>query len=392
MIETLLFWLNSFALFYMLLTSVVFLRNRFELTNLIYQKPDSSFTKKISVCIPARNEEAVIGKLLESVCTQKHGNFEILVLDDNSEDRTAEIIKRYSEKFPGLVRKIDGAPKPEDWLGKPWACNQLGKTATGNIILFLDADTELYDQFLEKLEATFKKYNLDMLTVWPEQIMRGFWQQSAMPLVYYALLTLLPSIYVYRKPRWMPSFVYKRFSDTFAAACGQCVAFTKQAYSEISGHESVKSEIVEDVELAREIKNKGLILRMFSGVGSIRCDMYQSSKEMFQGFRKNFLAGFNYSIPKFLSAALIHIIVFIIPFYSIIHAWIFRYAEIFFMAAGVISLVLLHRLILAVWFRWNPIYAFTHPIGVLWFQWLGMVKIYDYLTGNKVLWKGRKVS
>ena len=392
MIETLLFWFNSFALLYLLLTSIVFLRNRFELTNLAYQKNDESESKKISVCIPARNEEAVIGKLLESVCSQEHRNFEVLVLDDHSEDQTAEIINRFQKQFPGLITRIDGAPKPDDWLGKPWACNQLGKSASGNIILFLDADTELYDRFLERFEATFEKYNLDMATVWPEQKLRGFWQQSAIPLVYYALLTLLPSIYVYRKPRWMPSFVYKRFADTFAAACGQCIAFTKQAYSEIGGHEAVKSEIVEDVELARIAKKRGLKLRMFAGIGSIRCEMYRSSGEMFQGFRKNFLAGFDYSVPKFISAALVHIIVFILPFYSILHAWLFRNPELFFMAAGTITLILMHRLMLSIWFRWNPIYGFFHPLGVFWFQWLGIVKLYDIITGNKVLWKGRKVS
>lgn len=392
MIAILLFWLTTFSLFWLLLTSLVLIRNRFSFKPLGKVKKDQTIPgKKISVCIPARNEESVLGQLLQSVCSQEYQNFEVIVLDDNSSDRTPEIISEYSTRFPDIVKGIKGEPKPDKWLGKPWACHQLSEFADGDLLLYLDADTRLYPGFLTGIAGQFAENRLDMITVWPEQELSGFWQKTVLPLVYYALVTMLPAEYVYRDPRWMPSFLAKKFRPAFAAACGQCIGFTNTAYSKIGGHAAVKSAVVEDVELAKIAKRKSLTMRMFTGIGAVTCSMYRSAKEMFSGFRKNFLAGYGYSLPLFISAALLHLIVFVLPFYAIVHAWITFDRPLFFMAASSVSLILLHRLILAIWFRWNPIYALTHPIGVLWFQWLGLVKIADHITGKKVTWKGRNV-
>lgn len=346
---------------------------------------------KISVCIPARNEEDVLGTLLQSVCTQQYHKFEVIVLDDHSTDHTPEILSEYKRKFPGIINHINGEPKPEKWLGKPWACHQLSEKADGDLLLYLDADTRLYPGFLQRIAQEVYLGELDMITVWPEQKLNGFWQQTVLPLVYYALVTLLPAVYVQRDPRWMPPFLAKKFRPAFAAACGQCIGFTREAYQKIGGHKAVKNAVVEDVELAKIAKRKALNLRMYTGIGAISCSMYPSASEMFNGFRKNFLAGFNHSLPLFVAAAILHIIVFILPFYAIVHAWITIDRPLFFMAASSVSLILMHRLILAIWFRWNPIFALSHPIGVLWFQWLGLVKIGDHLTGKKVSWKGRDV-
>lgn len=390
MSTTPLFWLTAFSLFWLLFTSMILIRNRFSFTPLGLNK-NSTHGRKISVCIPARNEEDVLERLLQSVCTQDYQNYEIIVLDDNSSDRTPEIISEYKALYPEKLKDINGEPMPKKWLGKPWACHQLSESAAGELLLFLDADTRLYPGFLSRIAEEFSEKDLDMITVWPEQELTGIWQQTVLPLVYYALVTMLPADYLHRDPRWMPSFLAKKFRPAFAAACGQCIAFTREAYDNIEGHTAVKNAVVEDVELAKIAKNNSLKIRMYTGIGSISCSMYSSAKEMFNGFRKNFLAGFNNSLPLFISAALLHLIVFVLPFYAIIHAWITIDRPLFFMAASSVALILLHRLILAVWFKWNPIYALTHPIGVLWFQILGLIKIGDHLTGKKVSWKGRKV-
>lgn len=391
MIETSLLWLNSFALLFMLATSLVLLRNRVNLTGL---PTDDTLTKslpKISVCIPARNEEKNLATLLKSAVSQNYTNVEIIVLDDNSTDRTPEIIESFVTQYPDKVVRIQGKEKPSDWLGKPWACHQLGKQASGHYLVFVDADTVLAPNMLTGTISAFNKYDLDMLTVWPRQIMVTFWEKTVIPLIYYALVTLLPSIYVYRSPRWLPSYFRKRFATAFAAACGQCVAFKKDAYKEINGHSSVKTEIVEDVELAKKAKAAGLTLRMFEGVGTISCRMYRSEKEIFQGLRKNFLEGFGNSLSVFIAAALLHITVFLIPIFTIAYAIITLNSMLLFLSVASVTLLLLHRLILAVWFKWNPIYSFTHPLGVIWFQRLGIVKMWDRITGKKVQWKGRNV-
>ncbi|MEX0905065.1 MAG: glycosyltransferase family 2 protein [Balneolaceae bacterium] len=386
---TLLYWLLSSALLYLLGTSLILARNRYELTSL--PKKSESGSHKISVCIPARNEEKNIGQLLDAVCTQSYNHFDVHVLDDQSTDSTPSILNEYSQKFPGLLNVYKGKDKPDDWVGKPWACSQLAEKSDGDILLFLDADTIPEPGFLSRTEQAFSEYQLDMLTVWPRQIMKSFWEQAVLPIVYYSFLTILPTIYVYRKPRWMPASLYRRMASVFAAACGQCIAFTRTAYQCIGGHQSVKSIVLEDVEIARQTRRKGLHLRMFEGVDSISCRMYRSESEIFEGLRKNLLAGFNHSIPRLSAGLLFHLIVFVLPFFTLITSLLLPDAFLFFLSVGIVSIILLQRLIISTWFRWNPAYAFSHPIGILWFERLGAVKISDHLTGRKTRWKDREV-
>lgn len=281
--------------------------------------------------------------------------------------------------------------KPEKWLGKPWACQQLGNLADGKILLFLDADTVLKNHTLSSISAAFYNHPIQMLSVWPQQLTVTFWEKVIIPLIYYALVTILPSIYVYRKPRWMPNRFYHRFKTAFAASCGQCIAIQNDAYREISGHNSVKNQIVDDVELAKEVKRHDFKLRMFHGVDSISCRMYKNETEIFEGFRKNFFPGFKYNYILFIASALYHLIVFVVPFISLIYSIFLGIPHLLFLSTASVSIILMHRLLLAVWFRWDPIYAFTHPLGVLWFQRLGIYSISDHFFGKKKRWKGRVI-
>lgn len=384
-------WMLIFSLTYLLTTSVVLIRNRFDLTTVTSYNKDTVPQPKISVCIPARNEEKNIANLLESIIIQDYSSFEILVLDDHSTDRTNTIVTDLRHDHPDLIQIFPGKPKPDHWLGKPWACHQLGNKATGELLLYLDADTILEPNALVNIASTFRHFNLDMIAIWPKQILGTFWEKTVIPLIYYALVTLLPAIYVYRDPRWMPSFMGKRLRPAFAAANGQCIAFTKECYKRIDGHKAVRNHVVEDVELAKAVKRHNGKLRMFNGVGTVQCRMYRNNVEMFSGLRKNFLAGFQYSLLLFISAALLHLVVFILPFITIFIAIYMNNPELLFLSIASVTIILLHGLLLAQWFQWNPLYSFTHPIGICWFQYLGVIKIYDHLTGKKTEWKGRKV-
>jgi len=392
-----LFWLTAFSLAYLLATSLVFLRNRVEFTSLRlhYREPydgdDSSKMPKITVCVPARNEEQNIETVLQSVCSQRYPEFELLVLDDHSDDATPELIQKMKDLYPEIIKTVQAKEKPDDWLGKPWACQQLGDAASGDLLLFLDADTTLKPGMLNSTAHAFSDHGLDMITVWPQQTLKTFWERMVVPLIYYALLTLLPAIYVYRAPRWLPPFLRKKISPMFAAACGQCIGFTKAAYQKLGGHNSVKDQVVEDVELAKRAKRAGLSLRMFEGVGTISCRMYRSEKEIFSGLRKNFFAGFNRSILLFIFMAILHLVVFVLPFFTLPYSIATASPALLFLSTGSVALILLHRTLLAVWFRWNPAWGFLHAVSVLWFQRLGFVTLLDHLRGKKVKWKGRKV-
>lgn len=372
----------------MILTSAVLLRNRFEFKSITEQQ-NVQETKdiKVSICVPARNEEDVIERCIRSLVNQNYKNLEILVLDDNSEDKTSEILKHLEAGFQNL-KIISGSPKPKDWLGKPWACHQLSKKATGDILVFIDADVWLESNVI--LKSVSKLKNFDAITIWPQQIVIGLLEKLIVPAVYFSLLTLLPAVYVERSPRWMPHTMRSYFNKKFVAACGQFIAFNKQAYDAINGHEGVKTQVVEDMELARNLKNHSFSLSMANGIDSVYCRMYTSSSEIWQGFQKNFLSGFG-NVFEFLIMAILHLLFFLFPIYSLIVGLINDQLLVTILSVGIIILYICQRLILNLWFKCNWWMAFFHPLSVLWFQALGLKCIINRIFGLKSTWKGRQI-
>ncbi len=376
------------ALFFMMVTSIVLLRNRFQFESIANQSITNVTTEpKISICIPARNEENVISKCVKSILSQNYSNFEVLVLDDNSDDKTPNILQDLALSHQQL-HVFKGKAKPIEWLGKPWACHQLSKKANGDILLFIDADVWMTPDTIAKIVS--KMDNYDALTVWPEQKVYGFLEQLIVPTVYFALLTLLPTIYVERSPRWIPTFISKHLDQKFVAACGQCIAFKKSAYQTINGHKSVKNEVVEDMELARKLKEHHLVLSMCNGIDTIYCRMYTSGSEIWQGFQKNFYAGFNNPF-EFLLMAIIHFLFFLLPIASLIMGIAQKNDTFFTLSVLIVATYITQRLVLNHWFKWNWWIALLHPISVIWFQCLGIKCIYNKLFRIKAVWKGRQV-
>lgn len=366
------------ALFWQGLTSLVFVWNLRVFRALPAESPAT--TPRISVLIPARNEEISIRTCVGSLLDQDYPEYEILVLDDQSEDATAQILA--SMRSPRLTVRT-GGPKPDGWLGKPNACRQLSEAATGDILLFADADTWFSKDALSRLARAFETTEADMVTVWPMQQLGGFWERVVVPMVYYSLFTLLPARYVMSDPRWMPRSLRPRFRPMFAAACGQFIAMRRGMYEAIGGHGRVREAIVEDVALAKAVKQTGGTVWMAHGSQSVGCRMYRSHSELWNGFRKNFLAGFGHNIPVFVAAAVLHLAAYVAPFLML--PWYPR------LAAFVILIPILIRFVLARWYGWPTAYATTHVLGVLWFQALGMQVLADRIFRRKAQWKGRPV-
>lgn len=350
--------------------------------------PDNNEKPKVSICIPARNEASVIERCVTSALKQNYPRFEVLVLDDQSTDGTGEILAKLSGIINNLIH-IKGKEKPNDWLGKPWACHQLSEAASGDILIFIDADVWLDEDSIPK--AVKELSDVDAITVWPEQILASFWEKQVIPLVYFALYTLLPSRYVKHAPKWLPSFLRNRFAPKFAAACGQFIAFSKNAYSKINGHESVKDQIIEDVELAKNIKSNGLTLKMLHGVDTVFCRMYSSDSELWNGLRKNFFVGFGKNTVFFLLMSILHLIVFIVPIFTFVYGFQVNSMELLIWSSISLILIFFQRATLNYIFRWDIYSAFTHGLGVLWFQVLGLQCLVDHFTGKSVSWKGRKL-
>ena len=272
-------------------------------------KDRSASWPTVSILIPARNEASVIGQTVSRLLAQTYPDFEIIVLDDHSQDATAEIA-RSAGYGDARLRVIGGQPLPAGWLGKNWACHQLAQHATGEWLIFVDADVNWQPAALAAVVTAIEQTRADVLTVWPTQHSQNWPERMVVPLMALAIIGYLPLPLVHHTP-W----------PALAAANGQCLAFRRQAYTLIGGHAAVRGEVLEDVILARRVKAHRLRLRMVDGNWLIGCRMYQNWAGVRDGFAKNILAGYGDRIPLLMLATLFHLLIFVMPWVWLILGW-----------------------------------------------------------------------
>ena len=250
-----------------------------------YPMPDHF--PKISVLIPARDEENNIGQCVRSLLNQDYPDFEVLVLDDNSTDGTWQVLSEIASEDKRL-HAIRGRKLPDGWFGKHWACYQLAQTAGGHLFLFTDADTHHHPLALREAVAALIAREADLLTAFPHEEVISWGERLTVPLFPWFIIAFLPLFLAYRLR-----------SPSLSATVGQFMLFRRQAYEQIGGYESIRQEAVDDVALGRQIKAEGLKWRMINGGERIQCRMYHSFREGYRGFTKNLFAGFGYKILKF---------------------------------------------------------------------------------------------
>ena len=162
------------------------------LSNLRYLRhlpgyPPITSHPRFSVLVPARNEESNIGNCVQGLLAQDYPDFQIVVLDDNSTDRTWEILQSYASKDSRL-KLIKGKPLPDDWLGKHWACHQLADQADGEYLLFVDADTLHEPCMLKKSASAMLTERADLISALPCQVVVTWSERLAVPAFYVGLL------------------------------------------------------------------------------------------------------------------------------------------------------------------------------------------------------------
>ncbi len=238
----------------------------------------------VSILIPARNEEENIGALLEQVSTFEDHNLEIIVYNDHSTDKTESIIQHWALRNPN-IKLLDGGALPQGWLGKNHACHQLALAATGDILLFLDADVSVKKDVIKRSINYLQKYELHLLSIFPKQIVKSFGEKVSVPLMNWVLLSILP-IYLIRKSK----------NKIFSAANGQFMMFKATTYKTIWPHEKYKSHKVEDIAIIRLFKQKGLTSDTRLGDNDISCRMYAGLDDAIEGFIKNIFQFFGDSV------------------------------------------------------------------------------------------------
>lgn len=350
-------------------TNALFFYRR--LTNYTQQSADNA--PLVSILIPARNEAHHIGDTVQRLCRLDYPALEIIMLDDDSTDDTATIAQNAATGDPRF-RLISGEPLPDGWTGKNWACHQLAQAASGDLLVFTDADVKWQPDALRAAVNYMTQSNADLVSVWSTQETVSAGERLIVPLMMFVLMAYLPLGLVH----------HTRFS-AFAAANGQCMIWRKTAYQQIGGHAAVANVVLEDVTLARLAKRSRFRIRLIDAAGLLRCRMYDNWAAVRDGFAKNILAGYGGSVTLLLLATVFHWLVFIVPLLL---------AVIGIRPALNLALYLLAvtvRALTAGYTRQRIIDAFTMPLSVILMTRIAMKAIQWHMRGG-VQWKDRTIT
>jgi chlorobactene glucosyltransferase len=240
----------------------------------------------LSVVIPARNEAHQIETVVRSVLASTYVPLEVLVVDDRSTDDTAAVVERLAREDRRL-RLVRGEPLPAGWYGKPWACRQGARAATGDILVFTDADTA-HDPALLAHAVSFLRFaQADLLTLAPRQLIVSFWERLIMPQIWVVLGT-----------RYHPSTVNRATAPRDVVANGQFMMFPRASYEAMGTHELVKGEVVEDLAFAQHAVRQGRRLRFAFANTLMTTRMYRSLGELVEGWSKNLYLGARLTFPN----------------------------------------------------------------------------------------------
>jgi chlorobactene glucosyltransferase len=350
--------------------------------------PPEADAPLVSILVPARNEARNIEPCAASLLAQDYPHYELIVLDDHSEDGTGEIVRRLGLSETGQRRIISGDALPVGWTGKNWACHQLSLAARGHYLFFTDADTVHAPGTVSAAVATMREYRADLLSAWPRLIMKTLGEKLILPMI------LLLGMIIY--PHWLVLLLQKypavaallptSMRRMLGAGNGQFIFFTRAAYDRLGGHAALRDHLVEDVALGRAVAarmGEGMRLLNCEALRFSTCRMYQSFPEVWEGFTKNIRAAFENSLASFLFIGATQFCGFLLPFVLVIFPSPAR--PLILVQIGVIYLI---RVVLALRFRTSLLSCLLHPVGEMLALAIGL-NSWRLLATKGVTWKGR---
>lgn len=338
----------------------------------------------LSVVVPARNEARSIVSCVESICASEYPDFEVVVVDDRSEDDTGALARAVDPGQARAVSVLEGTPVPSGWLGKPWACHQGSQAAQGDLLLFTDADTWHHPGLLRRAVASLQEDRADALTVVGRQEMLTFWEKLVQPQVFFGMAQVFPNTRsILRREHWRR-----------AIANGQYLLFNRDAYDGLGGHGAVRASVVEDLRLAQILTRDGYTLTVRYGADVFSTRMYRSLGELVAGWSKNSAMGARQIAGRFVGSLLSLALLILVPL-----VWLLPPALVFEGLVGDISAPLF------AWAAWSfgvsvllwgavsrflgvsAMYGLLYPLGacVLWF-----ITAKSLFRGTRVEWKGRQ--
>ncbi len=330
---------------------------------------------RISVCIPARNEERDIEACVRAAAASRVDLHEIVVLDDNSEDRTPAILARLAKEIPILRVHTHREPLPEGWVGKVHACHLLQHAARGEVLLFVDADTRLTPDGLARLLDLRARFGAEAVSAVPRQVTGTFFERLMMPLLHLTYTSWLP----------MP-LVWLTHDPRFLAANGQVMLLSASALREVGGFAAIRTEIVDDMALMRAFKRHRHRVVFADGQEMAATRMYRSAAELWSGFSKNAYEGIGGSLGAMLFVLGLYLACFVAPYglaaaALAVPAW-------WVPAAVGLGANLLLRTALALRFGHAAASVLLHPIAVVLLGGL-LVNSRRLFLADRIQWRGR---
>ncbi|MFM1904334.1 MAG: hypothetical protein RLZZ440_2234 [Planctomycetota bacterium] len=241
--------------------------------------PSAQSPQPVSVLVPARNEAAAIGRLMDDVLASEGVDLELVVLDDASDDDTAAIVAARASRDP-RVRLVRGGPLPMGWCGKQHACWQLARAARHDTWVFLDVDVAPRPDAIARSVAFLDASGVGLASGFPRQLTGSFLEWLLLPLIHFVLLGFLP---LGRS---------RQVNDpSLAAGCGQWFVTRRSDYERAGGHAAIAASLHDGVKLPRAYRRAGLRTDIFDAAGIASCRMYSRSLDVWRGLSKNATEG-----------------------------------------------------------------------------------------------------
>jgi chlorobactene glucosyltransferase len=339
---------------------------------------------KVSIILPARNEEEFIEKCLDSLIEQDYTNYEIIVIDDSSDDGTDKIISEYAKKNTKIIH-VNARTKPEGWMGKNWACMEGYKKATGELLLFTDADTVHSRNVISLAVSHLLSFNLDALSAIPKMRVMDFWTRITLPMISVFLHTRFSAVRV-NDPSKKTAYFF-----------GSFFIIKQKTYESVGMHEGVKHEIIEDGALGKKVKESGHKMKIVRGDHLIEAVWARDKSTLWNALKRLmiplYLQSEKIAIGSFFAVLFLLFMPFSILAYSALWALETTSFSILFVTSFVASIMIYIGVIIEVkkLLRQRLSDALFAPIG-------GLVVALGFLSGllhaksSTVSWRGREYS
>lgn len=331
----------------------------------------------VSVLIPARDEELSIADSVAAALKSEGVELEVVVLDDASKDRTAEIVRSLAARDP-RVRLAAAPPLPPGWCGKQHACATLAGLARFPVLVFLDADVRLAPGGLARAVAFLERTGAGLVSGFPRQETVTFLERLLIPLIHFVLLGFLPM-------GWMRRFRH----PAFGAGCGQLFVARREAYKEAGGHAAIRASLHDGIHLPRAFREAGVATDLFDATDVATCRMYRSAGEVWRGLAKNAVEGI--AAPgKIVPFTALLLAGQVLPPVLLVLA-LAGWAPVEILGIGAAATVAAYwpRLVAVRRFRQPLDGALLHPLAIVVFLGLQWYALGRHLLGKPAGWKGR---